>query len=66
MKRITTTARGQSHQSQQRADGNDPLGEKRARKASLLAATATKLTFKHATKGFLRGLVVAQAQIATR
>ena len=34
------TARGQRHQSQQLANGNDPLGEKRARKASLLAAAA--------------------------
>jgi hypothetical protein len=33
------TARGQRHQSQQLANGNDPLGEKRARK--LLAAAAT-------------------------
>ena len=46
------TARGQRHQSRQRADSIDPLAERRAQ-GWVLAATATKLTFKQATEGFL-------------
>jgi hypothetical protein len=39
--------------SQQLADGIDPLAEKRARKAALLATAAVKLTFKEATERFV-------------
>jgi integrase len=39
--------------SQLLADGIDPLVEKRARKAALLASAATKLTFKEATLRFV-------------
>jgi len=39
--------------SQQLADGVDPIAEKRARKAALLAAAATRLSFRQATEGFV-------------
>ena len=39
--------------SQLLADGIDPLAEKRARKAALLASAATRLTFKEATERFV-------------
>src|SRR5262249_17638157 len=39
--------------SQLLADGIDPLAEKRARKVALLAAAATKLTFKEATERYV-------------
>jgi integrase len=47
-------ARGRNRRaSQLLADGIDPLAEKRARKAALLAAAATRLTFREATERFV-------------